>query len=71
MLRYPWKATERQVNGLGLLNKEHIIDTFAARDIKCPRQQNPVDSLSEYSAHEEYGVELHRRRRKRTEYIIL
>lgn len=56
---------------MGLLDKERIIDTFAARDIKCPRQQNPVDSLSEYSAHEEYGVELHKRRRKRTEYIIL
>lgn len=56
---------------MGLLNKDRIIDTFAARDIKCPKQQNPVDSLSEYSAHEEYGVELHRRRRKRTEYIIL
>lgn len=50
----------------GLLSKERIIDTFAARDLKMPRLQNPVDSLSEYSAKKKYGVELHRRRRKKS-----
>lgn len=55
----------------GLLNRERIIDTFAARDLKMPRLQNPVDSLSEYSAKEKYGVELHRRRRKKVNYTII
>lgn len=56
---------------MGLLNKERIIDTFAARDLKMPEQQNPVDSLSEYSAKNKYGVELHRRRRNKKNYIII
>lgn len=56
---------------MGLLSKERVIDTFPARDIKCPEQQNPVDSLSEYSAHMKYGVELHKRRSWKTKYTIL
>lgn len=55
----------------GLLKRERIIDTFAARDLKMPDQQNPVDTLSEYSAKEKYGVELHKRRRKKENYTII
>lgn len=54
-----------------LLDPWRIVDTFAARDIKEPDVQNPVDWLSEYSAHHRYGVELHRRRRKKEKYIVL
>jgi len=55
----------------GLLDKTPIPDTFAARDIKTPELQRPVDSLSEYSARNKYGVELAQRRRHRTEYRLL
>lgn len=57
--------------GSGLLSREPIVDTFAARDLKMPKLQNPVDSLSEYSAKKKYGVELHRRRRKKANYTII
>lgn len=55
----------------GLLRRERVIDTFAARDLKTPRQQNPVDILSEYVENEKYGVELHRRKRKKVNYTVL
>lgn len=55
----------------GLLSREPYIATFAYRDNPMPDLQNPVDSLSEYSARKKYGVELHRRRKKRRQYLIL
>ena len=43
-----------------LLKKKRIIDTFAARDLQMPDEQNSVDSLSEYSLRKGYGLELRR-----------
>lgn len=43
----------------------------AARDLKTPRQQKPVDSLREYAENEKYGVELHRHRWKKVNYTII
>lgn len=57
--------------GTGLLEKSRIIDTFAARDLKMPDGQNPMDSLSEYSLRKGYGLELRRRRRKRKKQTII
>lgn len=55
----------------GVLRRDRALDTFAARDLKTPKQQNPVDSLGEFAEKEEYGVELHRRRRKKVEYTVI
>lgn len=46
------------------VKKERIIDTFPARHLKKPDDQNPMDSLSEYSLGKGYGLELRRRRRR-------
>lgn len=46
-------------------------DTFAARDLETPKLQNPVDSLTEYSANLHYSVEMARRRKHRTKYRLL
>ena len=55
----------------GLLKKSRIIDTFAARDLQMPEVQNTMDSLSEYSLREGYGLDLRRRRRKRKKQTII
>ena len=55
----------------GLLKKNRIIDTFAARDLQMPDGQNPMDSLSEYSLRKGYGLELRRRRRTRKKKMII
>ncbi len=54
-----------------LLKKKRIIDTFAARDLQMPDEQNSVDSLSEYSLRKGYGLELRRRRRKRKKSTVI
>lgn len=56
---------------LGAVRRDRGTDTFAARDLKTPKQQNPVDSLGEFAEEEEYGVELHRRRRDKVEYTVI
>lgn len=54
-----------------LLRKKRTIDTFAARDLHMPDEQNLIDSLSEYSLRRGYGLELRKRRRKRKKRIII
>lgn len=56
---------------MGLLEKKRIIDTFAARDLQMPEGQNPMDSLSEYSLRERYGLEIRRRRRNREKPTVI
>ena len=51
--------------------RDRVPDTFAARQLKTPRQQKTVDSLGEFAENEVYGVELNRKRRKRTQYLII
>lgn len=51
--------------------RDRQADTFAARSIRVPRSQNPVDSLGEFADGKPYGVESHRRRRHTTEYTII
>ncbi len=55
----------------GSLKKNRIIDTFAARNLQMPDGQNPMDSLSEYSLKNGYGLELRRRRRKKKKQTII
>lgn len=55
----------------GVLRRDRVTDTFAARDLKTPKQQNPVDSLAGFAEEEEYGVELHRRRKGKVEYTVI
>lgn len=55
----------------GVLRRDRVKDTFAARDLRTPKQQNPVDSLGEFAEEEEYAVELHRRRKDKVEYTVI
>lgn len=57
---------------MGNLKFKRIIDTFPAIDLelKRPNVQNTMDSLSEYSLREGYGLNLRRRRRKRKQIIL-
>lgn len=54
-----------------MIRRDRTDDTFAARNLKTPKQRNPVDSLGEFAENEEYGVELHWRRRGRMEYMVI
>ena len=53
------------------MKHNRIIDTFPARHLNMPNNQNPLDSLSEYSLKKGYGLNLRRRRRKQNKTIIL
>lgn len=52
------------------LEKQRVIDTFPARHIKKPDGQNPLNSLSEYSLRQGYGLELRRLRRKQKPIVL-
>lgn len=55
----------------GTIKRDRVPDTFTARHLRTPKQQNTVDSLVEFAEDEDYGVELHRRRRFLTEYTVI
>lgn len=50
--------------------KKRIIDTFPARHLKGPDNQDSFDSLSEYSLRKNYGLELRKRRKNRSNIKI-